>query len=217
MAGTCPLSSLLPGWADAVIPDHLPPVCVSEAAGWCEIHGKSNGQPVGRDGAEAADEGGQTLLVVSHHTDLHIRDWDSPDSRDLSVRPRLPLKSLYVLGRDIICEIFSHFRDHHDCYYQPKIITGNFLDHQPIIAHNDLSLLIFYPKKYKNYQYDQSWWLKMTEKYLPYVVFDLIKRKPSTSSAFWSLQFMMGLSRSFTGAHFPHQCLLGTAAGLRLV
>ena len=47
-----------------------------------------------------------------------------------------------------------------------------------------------------------------------YVVFDLIQRKPSTSTAFWSLQVMMGLSRSYVGAHFPHQCVLGTAAGL---
>ena len=47
-----------------------------------------------------------------------------------------------------------------------------------------------------------------------YVVFDLIQRKPSTSSAFWSLQVMMGLSRSFVGAHFPHQCVLGTAVGI---
>ena len=48
---------------------------------------------------------------------------------------------------------------------------------------------------------------------ISYVVFDLIQRKPSTSSTFWSLQVMMGISRSYVGAHFPHQCILGTAAG----
>ena len=47
-----------------------------------------------------------------------------------------------------------------------------------------------------------------------YVVFDLFQRKPSSSSTFWCLQVMMGLSRSFIGAHFPHQCVLGTAAGI---
>ena len=46
-----------------------------------------------------------------------------------------------------------------------------------------------------------------------YVVFDLIKRKPSTSKTFWVLQVLMGLSRSFVGAHFPHQCVLGSVAG----
>ena len=48
---------------------------------------------------------------------------------------------------------------------------------------------------------------------LSYVVFDMLQYKPSSSPAFWLLQLMMGVSRSYTAAHFPHQCVLGSALG----
>ena len=49
---------------------------------------------------------------------------------------------------------------------------------------------------------------------LSYVVFTHLQISPTTSPAFWTLQVLMGLSRSYVGAHFPHQCFLGTVLGL---